>query len=145
MATQLQEIDTVFTGMMTSITTLLDGLYASKKIDPEVYSQVMSSVLSPIMKLATQIVQQQGTVSAQVNKLQKDILHVKKQTQELTSSVTYNNEIKSLSTYADMIGTMGAGGLVPSSNMWTTLFNMIFALNSSAVKPTDTTVTNSNL
>ena len=59
---------------------------------------------------------------------------------QLISSVTYNNKIKALDAYGDMIGTMGAGSLVISTDMWTTLFQMINDLNSSASIPTSTTV-----
>ncbi|MDT8337578.1 MAG: hypothetical protein RQ763_00120 [Sulfurimonas sp.] len=77
----------------------------------------------------------------QALKLIVDTLFVEKQTLELGRSVEFNNNIKALDSYADMVGTMGAGGLVISSDMWTTLFAMINALNTNATVPTSTTIT----
>lgn len=77
----------------------------------------------------------------QALKLIVDTLFVEKQTLELGRSVEFNNNIKALDSYADMIGTMGAGGLVISSDMWSTLFAMIQVLNANGSIPTSTTIT----
>ena len=76
----------------------------------------------------------------QALKLIADTLFVEKQTLELGRSVEFNNNIKALDSYADMIGTMGAGGLVISSDMWTTFFEMVHALNENGSVPTSTTI-----
>ena len=84
---------------------------------------------------------QGALLDKQVLKLISDTLFVEKQTLELGRSVEFNNNIKALDSYADMIGTMGAGGLVISTDMWTTLFEMISELNANGSIPTSTTIT----
>lgn len=76
----------------------------------------------------------------QALKLIADTLFVEKQTLELGNSVLFNNNIKALDSYADMIGTMGAGGLVISSDMWSKFFAMVQSLNESGVAPANPTV-----
>ena len=76
----------------------------------------------------------------QVLKLIADTAFVQKQTLELGNSVIFNNNIKALDSYADMIGTMGAGGLVISSDMWSKFFAMVHALNENGAVPTSTTI-----
>lgn len=73
-------------------------------------------------------------------KVDADTAFVKTQEAELSDSVVYNNKIKALDAYADMIGTMGAGSLDVSDAMWTTLFDMIAGLNGDASTPSDTNV-----
>jgi len=80
-------------------------------------------------------------IDNQVLKLQKDTAFVDEQRTQLGLSVTYNNKIKSLNSYGNMIGTMGAGGLVISSDMWSAFFNMVKGLNVDvSANPTDTTI-----
>ena len=66
---------------------------------------------------------------AQIEKIISEKILVNSQTTELARSVKFNNQIKALDSYADMIGTMGAGGLVVSVSMWKTLKSMIKSLN----------------
>ena len=70
----------------------------------------------------------------QALKLAADTLFTARQTFELSRSVEFNNQIKALDSYADMIGTMGAGGLVISGDMWDTFFALIKSLNDATVK-----------
>lgn len=60
------------------------------------------------------------------------------QARELISSVIFNNKIKSLDAYSDMIGTLGAGSLAISTDMWTAFFDMVADIYNS--KETDLTV-----
>ena len=140
MAVDTVEIGTVFSSMMGNINTELNTLYTNKVIDAEIYAKVISSLTQSIMQLATQTVQQQPQVDATVEKLIADKLFTQTQEIELSSSVIFNNKIKALDSYADMIGTMGAGSLVISSDMWTTFFEMISGLNSDASTPSSTTI-----
>ena len=140
MAVNTTDIGTVFSSMMGNINTELTTLYTAKVIDAEIYAKVISSLTQSIMQLATQTVQQQPQVDATVEKLIADKLFTQTQEIELSNSVIFNNKIKALDSYADMIGTMGAGSLVISTNMWTTFFEMISGLNSDATIPSSTTI-----
>ena len=84
---------------------------------------------------------QQTTETKRQDKLVADTSFVDTQKAELIASVTWNNKIKALDSYADMIGTMGAGGLKISSAMWTKFFSMVQELHSSGTAPTDFTIT----
>ena len=141
MAVATLEITTVFTGMMDAVQAKLDAFYTDDKLDAEMYSKVVASMMASTLQLATQTVQQQPVLDGQVLKTEKDTLFVEKQTLELGNSVGFNNKIKALTTYADTIGAIGQGGLVPTADMWRTLFLMINDLNSTATIPTDTTIT----
>jgi len=84
---------------------------------------------------------QKTFIDNQVLKLIKDTSFVAQQTIELTRSVEFNNKIKSLNSYGNMIGTMGAGGLVISSDMWIAFFDMVRGLNANVTaNPTSTAV-----
>ncbi|MGB3988526.1 MAG: hypothetical protein WBK67_02415 [Minisyncoccales bacterium] len=141
MAVNNTEIAATFAAMIAAVQAPLDTAYNADKMDAEIYSKVLATMMQPTLQLATQAVQQQPVLDAQVLKTQKDTLFVEKQTIELGASVTYNNKIKALTTYAETIGALGQGGLVPSSDMWTTLFLMIQDLNSAGTLPTSTTIT----
>jgi len=81
-------------------------------------------------------------INQQVAKLVADTSFVGEQETQLSLSVGYNNSIKALTAYGNMIGTMGAGGLVISSDMWSTFFNMIQGLSANvSSNPNSTTVT----
>ena len=93
------------------------------------------------MQLATSTTQQQPVLDAQVAKTNADTAFVIEQDTQLAASVVFNNKIKALDSYSDMIGTMGAGSLSISTDMWTAFFNMVGDLNSSmGANPTSTTV-----
>lgn len=138
MALNTIEINSVFASMMGFVGAELDALYDDNKIDAEIFAMVMTKMLQSTMQLATQTVQQQPILDAQVTKANADIDFVGTQTQELERSVGFNGKIKALDAYADMIGVMGAGSLKINTAMWTTLFEMISKLNSSASTPETT-------
>jgi len=83
----------------------------------------------------------------QLGKLDAEIAFTNTQKDELIASVSWNNKIKSLDSYADMIGTMGAGGLKITTSMWTYFFNMVSNLHNGInsqtglTNPSDTTIT----
>ena len=80
-------------------------------------------------------------ISQQVLKLTEDTAFVGEQKTQLTASVGFNNKLKTLNSYGNMIGTMGAGGLVISDDMWVVFFDMIKGLNSNVSGvPSNTTV-----
>ena len=84
---------------------------------------------------------QKTLIDNQVLKIIKDTAMTDEQRKQLILSVTYNNKIKALNSYGNMIGTMGAGGLVISSDMWSTFFTMVKGLNTDiSSNPSDTTV-----
>jgi len=78
----------------------------------------------------------------QQEKLKADTEFVNEQKLQLGFSVVYNNRIKSLENYSDMIGNLGIGGFVISSDMWGSYFTMIndIYINSGDV-PVDKSIT----
>ncbi len=119
----------------------LDAEFDSQRISSDLYSKALVSLLHQSMQLAVSTVQQQPMIEAQIAKTVADTSFVGTQETELSNSVIFNNKIKALDSYGDMIGTMGAGSLVISTDMWTSFFAMINDLNSSSGIPTSTTVT----
>jgi hypothetical protein len=119
----------------------LDAEFDSQRISSDLYSKALVSLLHQSMQLATTTVQQQPMLDAQIAKTEADTSFVGTQETELSNSVIFNNKIKALDSYGDMIGTMGAGSLVISTDMWTSFFAMVDDLNSSSGIPTSTTVT----
>ncbi len=76
----------------------------------------------------------------QVAKLTEDILYIAAQKTSMVEQVQHNKIIKAMDSMGDMIGTLGAGGLVPGAAM----FEVYFKLNKSltnAELPTNYTVT----
>lgn len=76
----------------------------------------------------------------QVAKLTEDILYIVAQKTSMLEQVQHNKIIKAMDSMGDMIGTLGAGGLVPGAAM----FEVYFKLNKSltnAELPTNYTVT----
>lgn len=68
----------------------------------------------------------QGTlIDGQVAKMTEDKLYVIAQKTSMLEQVTHNKIIKAMDSMGDMIGTLGAGGLVPNS----TMFGVYFRLN----------------
>lgn len=68
----------------------------------------------------------QGTlIDGQVSKLIEDTLYVIAQKTSMLEQVGHNKIIKAMDSMGDMIGTIGAGGLVPSASM----FGVYFSLN----------------
>lgn len=120
--------------------TILDAEYDSERINKDFYGKALVALLQHSMQLATTTTQQQPMIDAQVAKTNADTSFVGTQETELSNSVLFNNKIKALDSYGDMIGTMGAGSLVISTDMWTAFFNMVNDLNSSSGIPTSTTI-----
>lgn len=68
----------------------------------------------------------QGTlIDGQVAKMAEDKLYVIAQKNSMLDQVEHNKSIKAMDSMADMIGTLGAGGLVPNAEM----FKVYFTLN----------------
>ena len=78
--------------------------------------------------------EQEELLQKQIAKLVADTSFVTAQEEELRASVIFNNKIKALDSMGEMIGTMGAGGLVISTDMWSFYFLMIRELKSSKTK-----------
>lgn len=121
--------------------SILDAEFDSQRLNSDFYGKALVSLLQSSMQLATTTVQQQPMIEAQIAKTNADTSFVGTQETELSASVLYNNKIKALDSYGDMIGTMGAGSLVISTEMWTSFFAMVNDLNSSSGIPATTTVT----
>lgn len=139
MAVDTVAITTLYNAMIADMKVTLDAEYDADRINSDLYAKALVSIMQQTLQLATSTVQQQPSIDAQLDKTIADTSFVGTQETELTNSVTYNNKIKALDAYGDMIGTMGAGSLVISTEMWTTLFEMIAGLNSDmGIAPTDT-------
>jgi hypothetical protein len=63
-------------------------------------------------------------IDKQVAKMAEDILYVVAQKTSMLEQVEHNKIIKAMDSMGDMIGTIGAGGLVPSTNMFAVYFNL---------------------
>jgi len=82
----------------------------------------------------------QGTlIDGQVAKMTEDKLYVIAQKTSMQEQVTHNKIIKSMDSMGDMIGTLGAGGLVPNSTMFGVYFRLNKLLTGEA-EPTSYTV-----
>jgi len=141
MAVDSAAITTLYNTYMTDHKAILDAEFDSKRMQSDMYAKALISMMQASMQLATTTVQQQPVLDNQVLKTIADTAFVETQNTELSNSVTYNNKIKALDSYSDMIGTMGAGSLVISTDMFTTFFEMVAGLNADASTPADTTVT----
>ena len=141
MAVNTSEIMSVFDTMIAKIKEVLDAEYDAERLTSDLYAKALISSMQQTMQLATSTVQQQPVLEAQVTKTEADTAFVTTQDTELTNSVGFNNKIKALDAYGDMIGTMGAGSLNISTDMWTTFFSMVNDLNAAGTIPASTTVT----
>jgi len=139
----------VIIGAMANSAKALEVLKRNELMDKQIQTEVnkaldvISSTAVRDAQSAQDIINKQAQkilIDKQVLKLVEDTLFTAQQKAELIRSVDFNNKIKALDSYADMIGTMGAGGLIVSSNMWSTLFKMINDLNNAATIPESTTV-----
>lgn len=63
-------------------------------------------------------------IRAQVNKTDADTSYTQTQEEKLVEQVDDNKIIKAMDSIGDMIGTVGAGGLKPTSSMWGTYFGL---------------------
>ena len=142
MAVNTTEINAVYDSLIAKMKTTLDTEYDNERIKGDMYAKALLSLMQSTMQLSATTVQQQPVLDAQVLKTNADTSFVGTQETELVNSVTYNNKIKALDAYGDMIGTMGAGSLVISTDMFTSFFNMVGGLNSDmGTNPADTTIT----
>jgi len=170
MAVNTTEVSNVFASMMADIKTVLNAEFDANRLTSDLYAKGLLSTIQQTMQLATSQVQQQPLIDAQVAKTnadealalnqstqltnQKQLIDAQvaktnadeafalNQSTQLTNSVDFNNKIKALGSYSDMIGTMGAGTLLITTDMWTAYFNMVSDLNSAmGVNPANTTVT----
>lgn len=141
MAVNTTEVLAVYNEMIAEMKKTLDAEFDANRLTSDLYAKGLLSLMQSTMQLAASTVTQQPMIDAQVSKMTEDEAFVATQKTELTNSVTYNNKIKALDAYGDMIGTMGAGSLTISTDMWTTFFNMVFDLNSSGTVPASKTVT----
>lgn len=71
------------------------------------------------------LTKQGNLIDGQVAKINEDKLYVIAQKTSMIEQVEHNKSIKAMDSMADMIGTLGAGGLKPSSEM----FKVYFTLN----------------
>ena len=141
MAVDMVETLNVYDQMVSKMKEVLDEEFDKNRLDSDMYAKALVTLMQQTMALATQTVQQQPVIDSQVAKTNADTSFVGTQETELSASVIYNNKIKALDAYGDMIGTMGAGSLTVSADMWTALFNMIGDLNSSmGTNPSNTTI-----
>jgi hypothetical protein len=142
MAVSTIEIEALYDSLMAKHIAKLDAQFDAERINSDMYAKVFASLMQPTMQLATSTVQQQPVLDAQVAKTEADTSFVGTQETELSASVIFNNKIKALDSYSDMIGTMGAGSLVISEDMFTAFFNMVGALNGDmGANPVDTVIT----
>ena len=141
MAVDTDAILVVYDALIGRMITTLDEQFDNERLDGPLYAKALISVMQQTMQLSTSTTQQQPVLDAQVLKTEADTSFVGTQETELSASVIFNNKIKALDSYSDMIGTMGAGSLTISTDMFTAFFNMVGDLNSSmGVNPTDTTI-----
>ena len=142
MAVNTVGIEALYDSMMAKHAEQLNAQFDAERISSDLYAKAFVSLMQQTMQLATTTTAQQPILEAQADKTIADTAFVGTQETELSNSVTYNNKIKALDAYGDMIGTMGAGSLVISTEMFTALFNMIGGLNTDmGANPADTTIT----
>ena len=100
----------------------------AKKNIVEQINEMKESVLDRQQKRPVEVANltKQGTlIDAQVAKMLEDKLYVIAQKISMQEQVEHNKIIKAMDAMADMIGTLGAGGLKPSTKM----FEILFTLN----------------
>lgn len=104
------------------------------KLDEEIdlvveqINEMKESILDRQQKRPVEVANltKQGTlIDAQVAKMLEDKLYVIAQKISMQEQVYHNKIIKAMDAMADMIGTLGAGGLKPSTKM----FEIFFTLN----------------
>lgn len=141
MAVNVTETLSVYNSMITEMKATLDAEFDANRLQSDLYAKALVSIMQQTMQLATSTVQQQPILDGQKLKTEADTAFTIEQDTQLAASVTFNNKIKALDSYGDMIGTMGAGSLSISTDMWTTFFQMVSGLNTDASTPASTTVT----
>lgn len=102
--------------------------------------QVLEKELTIKDKEAANLTKQGNLLDKQVAKLEEDKNYVVSQRTSMLEQVQHNKIIKSMDSMGDMIGTLGAGGLVPNPAMFEVYFNMNKFLTNTN-NPTSYTVT----
>lgn len=106
----------------------------ASKLDEEIdlvieqKNEMKESVLDRQQKRPVEVAnltKQGALIDGQVSKINEDKLYVIAQKTSMLEQVGHNKIIKAMDSMADMIGTLGAGGLIPSSEM----FKIYFTLN----------------
>lgn len=127
-----------YDSIMAKINTTLTTEYDADRVTGDKYAMIVAQSIQlalsssiDMVKQETLLDEQEELLQKQIAKLVADTTFVSTQTQELSDSVLYNNRIKAIDSMGDMIGTMGAGGLVISTDMWAFYFLMIRELVSS--------------
>ena len=106
----------------------LDKLDKDIDISTEQENELKESILDRQLKRPVEVANltKQGTlIDGQVSKIIEDTLYVIAQKTSMLEQVEHNKVIKAMDSMGDMIGTIGAGGLVPSASM----FGVYFSLN----------------
>ena len=106
----------------------LDKLDKDIDISTEQENELKESILDRQLKRPIEVANltKQGTlIDNQVSKMIEDTLYVIAQKTSMLEQVEHNKIIKAMDSMGDMIGTIGAGGLVPSTSM----FGVYFSLN----------------
>lgn len=121
----------------------LDKLDKDIDISTEQENELKESILDRQLKRPIEVANltKQGTlIDNQVSKMIEDTLYVIAQKTSMLEQVEHNKIIKAMDSMGDMIGTIGAGGLVPSTSM----FGVYFSLNqqlTSVTAPTSYSIT----
>lgn len=121
----------------------LDKLDKDIDISTEQENELKESILDRQLKRPIEVANltKQGTlIDKQVSKMIEDTLYVIAQKTSMLEQVEHNKIIKAMDSMGDMIGTIGAGGLVPSTSM----FGVYFSLNqqlTSVPAPTSYSIT----
>lgn len=121
----------------------LDKLDKDIDISTEQENELKESILDRQQKRPIEVANltKQGTlIDNQVSKMIEDTLYVIAQKTSMLQQVEHNKIIKAMDSMGDMIGTIGAGGLVPSTSM----FGVYFSLNqqlTSVTAPTSYSIT----
>lgn len=121
----------------------LDKLDKDIDISTEQENELKESILDRQLKRPIEVANltKQGTlIDKQVSKMIEDTLYVIAQKTSMLEQVEHNKIIKAMDSMGDMIGTIGAGGLVPSTSM----FGVYFSLNqqlTSVTAPTSYSIT----
>jgi len=126
---------------IVSGTSLKDEQAAKVTAETTLTDSKDAEVLADTIRKDAMNTKQLSLIDNQILKLIEDTLFVATQETELTNSVGYNNKIKALDSYSDMIGTIGAGGLTIDAPMWVTYFEMVNGLNSDGSTPSSTDIT----
>jgi len=120
--------DALFTKIGATLTAEFDADRLTGDVYGTVMAQAIQSTIAGAIEMSKQEVlldEQEELLQAQIAKTVADTSFTATQEAELIASVGYNNKIKALDSMGDMIGTMGAGSLTISEDMWSFYFSMI--------------------